>query len=293
MEENSIIVKPENPVEQMRQATDVAGACHEIVNRTVQEIQGKKYVRVEGWQAICNAHGCAASSGSVERVEGGFRAIGQIRRRSDGVIIAEAEGFVGDDEPQWAGKPQYAKRAMAQTRAISRACRSAFAHVVVLIDENLLTTPAEEVPASDANPSAETSKKSNTTKPTEVSPETPIGVAATKEHRDVYFKPNGKKSFIKEFGVELFKHNDVYVYAPIGTYDRFSKGLPIDLTPPASSPRTNSEKRVNGRSTREPASIVEVSSSRISRLIGHCLEDTLCDLDDRGLWNDTEEDFPY
>jgi hypothetical protein len=35
---------------------------------------------------------------------------------------------------------------MVQTRAISRACRSAFAHIVVLIDSKLSTTPAEEVP---------------------------------------------------------------------------------------------------------------------------------------------------
>jgi hypothetical protein len=35
---------------------------------------------------------------------------------------------------------------MAQTRAISRACRSAFAHVVVMMDAGLSTTPAEEVP---------------------------------------------------------------------------------------------------------------------------------------------------
>jgi RNase H-fold protein (predicted Holliday junction resolvase) len=33
---------------------------------------------------------------------------------------------------------------MAQTRAISRVCRSAFAHCVVLIDADLSTTPAEE-----------------------------------------------------------------------------------------------------------------------------------------------------
>ncbi len=43
-------------------------------------------------------------------------------------------------------RPDYAIRAMAQTRAISRACRSAFAHVVVMIDASLSTTPAEEVP---------------------------------------------------------------------------------------------------------------------------------------------------
>jgi len=52
---------------------------------------------------------------------------------------------VGDDEDTWKKRPEYARRAMAQTRAISRACRSAFAFVVVLIDESLSTTPAEEM----------------------------------------------------------------------------------------------------------------------------------------------------
>jgi hypothetical protein len=41
---------------------------------------------------------------------------------------------------------------MAQTRAISRVCRSAFAHVVVLIDKELSTTPAEEVPREEDEP---------------------------------------------------------------------------------------------------------------------------------------------
>jgi hypothetical protein len=64
----------------------------------------------------------------------------------NGQVISSAEGFLGDDEPMWANRPTYAKRAMCQTRAISRACRSAFAHIVVLIDKSLSTTPAEEVP---------------------------------------------------------------------------------------------------------------------------------------------------
>jgi hypothetical protein len=61
-------------------------------------------------------------------------------------VICEAEGFVGDDERTWAKRDEYAKRAMAQTRAISRACRSAFAFVVTMMDAGLETTPAEEVP---------------------------------------------------------------------------------------------------------------------------------------------------
>lgn len=153
-------IVPTNPGVLMTQATDVAGVCGEIVKRTAQNIQGRKYVKVEGWQSIAAAYGCVASSKDVERVDGGFRAIGELRRANDGHIIATAEGFLGDDEKMWASRPEYAKRAMAQTRAISRVCRSAFAFVVVMIDGNLSTTPAEEMtfehepaPQGNASPS--------------------------------------------------------------------------------------------------------------------------------------------
>lgn len=132
-------------------STNAAGLCGAIVKQTAQDIKGKKYVRVEGWQAIATAHGCVASSRDVEKVDGGIKAIGEIRRMVDGSLIATAEGFVGDDEKTWASRPEYARRAMAQTRAISRVCRSAFAHVVVLIDAGLQTTPAEEIPTDAAD----------------------------------------------------------------------------------------------------------------------------------------------
>lgn len=148
------------PQELHRRATDVASVCKEIVTKTAVTIQERKYVRVEGWMSIATAHGCTASARDVEKVEGGFRAIGEIRRVDTGAVIATAEGFVGEDEPTWFGgvtqtrngpktlpkRPDYAIRAMTQTRAISRACRTAFAHVVVMMDAGLSTTPAEEVP---------------------------------------------------------------------------------------------------------------------------------------------------
>lgn len=160
--------------ELVRQSTDIASLCREIVIASAVVIQERKYVRVEGWQAIATAHGCVASARDVKRVEGGMVATGEIRRMQDGQLIATAEGFVGEDEPTWYGgfiekdewagargqrkktgkkirtelpkRPEYAIRAMAQTRAISRACRGCFAHVVVLMDAGLSTTPAEEVP---------------------------------------------------------------------------------------------------------------------------------------------------
>lgn len=151
-------------VEIYKASTDAAGLCKEIVVATAMNIQKRKYVRVEGWQAIATAHGCVASSRDVEEVENGVRAIGEVRRMLDGQLISQAEGFVGKDETTWFGgeieyedqegrrrtrkmpkRADYAIRAMAQTRAISRACRSAFAYVVVMMNAGLQTTPAEEV----------------------------------------------------------------------------------------------------------------------------------------------------
>ena len=160
------------PQELTRQASDIAGLCKEIVLKTAVEIEGKKYVRVEGWQSIATAHACCSGSRDVEQVYGpqgqllGYKAIGEIRHMATGQVISTAEGFVGCDEQVWFGgegtkwdkvkrkrvphtfpkRHDYAIRAMCQTRAVSRVCRAAFAHVVVLMDAGLSTTPAEEVP---------------------------------------------------------------------------------------------------------------------------------------------------
>lgn len=150
------LAQPAN-IDAYRASTDAASMCRDIVVATASTIQGRKFVSVEGWQAIAIAHGCTAGARDVERVDGGVRAIGEIRRMSDGAILSTAEGFVGEDEETWYGgtsrygkvlpkRADYAIRAMAQTRAISRACRSAFAHVVVMMNAGLQTTPAEEVP---------------------------------------------------------------------------------------------------------------------------------------------------
>ena len=151
-----------------RRSTDAATICRDIVLKTSCQISGRKYVKMEGWQAIATAHGCILSARDVVRTAEGWTAIGEVRRISDGVVLAVAEGFVGIDEPVWAGgegvdkygkaktyprRAEYACRAMAQTRACSRVARSAFALVVVMMDAGLETTPAEEmqgIPGHDA-----------------------------------------------------------------------------------------------------------------------------------------------
>lgn len=176
--------------ELMRRATDVAGVCREIVTKTAQSIQGRKYVRVEGWQSIAVAFGCVASVREVEEVETGVRAVAEVRRMSDGAVLATAEGFVGKDEPVWFGggmnratgkpyeaRPAYARRAMAQTRSVSRVCRSAFAFVVTLIDGNMSTTPAEEMDGVFADEKAP--------------PPAPLGVEKLRQAATAKTTPNG------------------------------------------------------------------------------------------------------
>lgn len=147
MSENTQLVTttPHNAALAHRTATDVAGAIKDFAIRRCVTIQGKKYPPVEVWQAVANGFGCVASARDVEMVDGGIRAIGEVRRVNDGHVIATGEGFVGEDEKTWAARPLFARRAMAQTRAISRACRAAFAFVVPMIDSGIATTPAEEM----------------------------------------------------------------------------------------------------------------------------------------------------
>lgn len=150
----------EKPSVLMRQANDVAAVCRAVVVATAIEIDGKRYIPVEGWATIAAAYGCAPSIKEVFEEERGIRAVAELRR-ADGSVVATAEGFCGLDEPKWSNRALYARRGMAQTRAVSRVCRTAFAFVVTLMNAGLQTTPAEEIPRGsdslsvvDALPSA-------------------------------------------------------------------------------------------------------------------------------------------
>lgn len=216
------------PVELIRKATDIASVCKAIVEKTAMTIQDKKYVKVEGWMSIATAHGCVASAGEVQYVPktdhsaGGFRAVGEIRRIDNGQVIATAEGFVGEDEPTWFGghaqtsrgpkfyekRADYAIRAMAQTRAVSRACRTAFAHVVVMMDAGLQTTPAEEVPTGGFEDRSDHATPQQSAEPKQAKPvEVPRENGAYKLPEGVKWQ-DVKVHFGKNKGIPLGKLED-------------------------------------------------------------------------------------
>jgi len=79
-----------------------------------------------------------------EELGGGFIAVVELVRMSDGVVLSRASATAGAaDDPPWNGRPRYQQRSMAITRATGKVCRLAFSWVMVLAGYS--PTPAEEM----------------------------------------------------------------------------------------------------------------------------------------------------
>ena len=144
---NQIVTEGYDPTALHRTNIAVANAVRDGVLGQTIEIQGKKYIQSPGWAMIANAFGFVVSGGDVRREGEGFVAKAFLKRMDNGVIVAEAEGYVDRTEPRWKTAAEYALRSMAQTRAASKVCKMALASCVPLMGvKNLMVTPAEEVP---------------------------------------------------------------------------------------------------------------------------------------------------
>jgi len=144
----TIVLAPEQVVET---ATRVATALKKVVTdrRLFSSIQGKEYVRVEGWTTLGAMLGVLPREVETKRLEdGSFEAKVDLVRSSDGMVIGGASALCGMDEPKWASKPDYARRSMAVTRATGKAYRLGFSWIMELA--GYASTPAEEMDFIDA-----------------------------------------------------------------------------------------------------------------------------------------------
>ena len=111
-------------------------------------VGGKSYMNVGGGIAVAQALGYTISCGPVERVTGedecGFYRSTASLIDHNGVVVATAEGYLGDDETMWARRPLYARRSMCQTRATAKICRANFGALYIMLGADS-DTPAEEM----------------------------------------------------------------------------------------------------------------------------------------------------
>lgn len=104
-----------------------------------------EHVMTEGWQLAGSLLGLTVSEGpATELPDGSFEATVELRSMATQRTVAIASGRCGMDEPNWKGKPKYARRSMAYTRAIGRAYAQNFRWLIKLAGYE--GTPAEEMP---------------------------------------------------------------------------------------------------------------------------------------------------
>lgn len=111
------------------------------------KIQGKDYVRVEGWTLLGSMLGVFPVVTEMHKLTtdgGGWEAFVEARTR-DGSVVGGAWAQCTRSEKSWASRDDYALRSMAQTRATSKALRMPLGFVMSLA--GFEATPAEEIPA--------------------------------------------------------------------------------------------------------------------------------------------------
>jgi len=124
-----------------------------VKNKWTTKIQGKDYLQFEAWQTLAKFYGMTVKTVDTKYVEygsaKGFEATSVVLDRN-GNEVGGAEALCLDDEMNWRGKPLYAIKSMAQTRAGAKALRQMLSWVVVLA--GYAPTPKEEMDGVLVNP---------------------------------------------------------------------------------------------------------------------------------------------
>jgi hypothetical protein len=134
------------PKAMIAQASNIANALKEIIVKQKFSVKlgAGEHVKVEGWQTLGTLLGILPKEKKVIRhSDGAYEAEIELVNMKTGVIVGGASSYCGMDEPNWAKKPEYARRSMAITRATGKAYKQAFGWIVHLAGFN--PTPAEEM----------------------------------------------------------------------------------------------------------------------------------------------------
>ena len=139
-------------LEPLRASVRIVEALAPIVlKRYSVQLQGKTYIQVHGATLIANGLGYTVREVEVKRVDfgggiSGWEATAEILDLETGTIIGRGSGIVTDDEKPWGSRPQFARRAMASTRAAGRALRLSLGHLFCYMGDKVQSVTLEEMP---------------------------------------------------------------------------------------------------------------------------------------------------
>lgn len=148
------------PVERVKQNELAVRAVTKLVQENyIVRVQGRSYLMVAGAQAVATSMGYTTAIEQLrhvpatEGVPGYWEATATVM--ADGVVVGRGIASVFDDERPWNTRPQFARQAMAQTRATGRALKGVMGWATALLGAEV--SLAEEMPAEDATMPAEAS----------------------------------------------------------------------------------------------------------------------------------------
>ncbi len=135
------------PKAQAAYAAEVATVLKDIIDKQklYSMIQGKKYVRLEGWVTLGSMLGVMPREKEARELDdGSWEAVVELYNIRTGMVVGQGSALCGVDEKRWANAERYARKSMAVTRATGKAYRLGFSWIMTMAGYE--TTPAEEMP---------------------------------------------------------------------------------------------------------------------------------------------------
>src|SRR6266566_957374 len=123
------VIRADHPAQLVVLATEAANALADVVEsrKLYSMIQGKKFVKCEGWTTLAAMLGVTPHEITTTEQDGIFTAMVELRRLTDGSPVARASAECGapdeldrQGKPLWSARPRYARRSMALTRATAK-----------------------------------------------------------------------------------------------------------------------------------------------------------------------------
>jgi hypothetical protein len=145
----STLFRSTDPTEIVAVAAQTAQALAEVIKKQKLDvsIQGRRYVRVEGWTLLGSLVGVFPICTWTRQLENGWEARVEARTLA-GAVVGAAEAMCLRSERNWGDRDEHALRSMAQTRATSKALRQPLGFIVSMA--GFEATPAEEMPPVEA-----------------------------------------------------------------------------------------------------------------------------------------------